>query len=334
MIFRTAYLTNIHSVFFKSMRHSMRIARKMQSQSESHKSKIMARGLPKKTPIDGVKNIILVSSGKGGVGKSTISVNLALALKHIRPTKNVGLLDSDVFGPSIPLMMNLAEIPQINDDKMIEPLQNYGIKCMSMGFLMEPGAPIIWRGLMVMQALQKLMRGVNWKETDYLIVDTPPGTGDTHLSLIQNLPITGVILVTTPQVAALQVTERGANMLNKLSVPIIGILENMTSTVCPNCSTEISLFGTKTKDLANAINCIILERLPLENYISESNDRGTPIVIENPDHPVSASFKRLAKNVVDFCDNKSRITPYFVNFFLKVLPSRFTDSGLQTLLFA
>lgn len=192
---------------------------------------------------------------------------------------------------------------------------------MSMGLLIEPGAAIIWRGLMVMQALQKLMRGVNWKGIDYLIIDTPPGTGDTHLSLIQNLPISGeniyhllhkhihflilgVVLVTTPQVAALEVTKRGATMLHKLSVPIIGIIENMSSAICPKCNTEISIFGNKTKDLASEINCSILERIPLEHNISESNDRGTPIVVENPDHATSKSFNRLAKNVIKFIENK------------------------------
>ncbi|XP_045462240.1 iron-sulfur protein NUBPL isoform X2 [Harmonia axyridis] len=297
---KTLFQRNRLCALFTSKQY-LSSSKRNQSKSD-HQAKMMARGLPEKKPIEGVKHIILVSSGKGGVGKSTVSVNLALALKRVNPSGNIGLLDSDVFGPSIPLMMNLSEVPLVNQDKMIEPLQNYGIKCMSMGLLIEPGAAIIWRGLMVMQALQKLMRGVNWKGIDYLIIDTPPGTGDTHLSLIQNLPIS--VLVTTPQVAALEVTKRGATMLHKLSVPIIGIIENMSSAICPKCNTEISIFGNKTKDLASEINCSILERIPLEHNISESNDRGTPIVVENPDHATSKSFNRLAKNVIKFIENK------------------------------
>lgn len=151
----------------------------------------MARGLPKVKPIDGVKHIVLVASGKGGVGKSTTSVNLAVSLKVLQPEKNVGLLDADVFGPSIPLMMNLKETPLLTKDNLMKPLINYNIKCISMGFLVAEDAPVIWRGLMVMQALEKLLRQVFWDSIDYLIVDTPPGTGDTHLSLIQNIPISG-----------------------------------------------------------------------------------------------------------------------------------------------
>ncbi|KAK9719025.1 NUBPL iron-transfer P-loop NTPase [Popillia japonica] len=195
---------------FKQFRNAMKIQvysnqTPPKSELEKRQAQMMARSLPKIKSIPGVQNIILISSGKGGVGKSTTAVNLAVALKLVNPDKNIGLLDADVFGPSVPLMMNLNDTPLLNNDNLMIPLENYGIKCMSMGFLIAEDAALIWRGLMVMQALDRLMRQVAWGNIDYLIVDTPPGTGDTHLSLVQNLPIKGVILVTTPQTAAVDV---------------------------------------------------------------------------------------------------------------------------------
>lgn len=263
----------------------------LQNELNEHKKKIMSRGLPQKKPIDGVKHIILVSSGKGGVGKSTTSVNLALALKQLDETKTIGLLDSDVFGPSIPLMMNLSDTPILDENKMMQPLMNYGVKCMSMGFLIDKGAPIIWRGLMVMQALQKLIREVSWGKIDYLIIDTPPGTGDTHLSLVQNLPITGAILVTTPQLAALDVAKRGANMFQKLTVPVIGLVENMNSVTCEKCKNKMEIFGSRTAELAKDIDCEIIGSIPLEPSISETADKGVPITIADPEHLVSISYR-------------------------------------------
>ncbi|PSN36836.1 Iron-sulfur protein NUBPL [Blattella germanica] len=223
------------------------------SKLENRQAQLMARGLPKQKPIYNVKKILLVASGKGGVGKSTTAVNLAAALKSIEPSKEVGLLDADVYGPSIPLMMNLHETPLLNkEDKMI-PLINYGLQCMSMGFLVDEKSPVMWRGLMVMSALEKLLRQVAWKPVDYLIVDTPPGTGDTHLSLIQNLPIAGVLLVTTPQAAALDVARRGAKMFQRLNVPVVGIVQNMSTVVCPNCHHSLTLYGNGTNDLASEL---------------------------------------------------------------------------------
>ncbi|KAF5290809.1 hypothetical protein FQR65_LT11513 [Abscondita terminalis] len=270
------------------------------SDLDDHKKKVMARGLPKVKPIDGVKHILLVASGKGGVGKSTTAVNLATALKVIQPEKKVGLLDADVFGPSIPLMMNLKDTPLLTKDNLMEPLINYGVKCMSMGFLMGEGVPIMWRGLMVMQALDKLLRQVFWDSIDYLIVDTPPGTGDTHLSLIQNLPISGVVLVTTSQYAALNVVKRGTAMFQQLKVPIIGIVENMSSMKCPVCSNSLSLFGENTKKLASEFNISILEQIPLQQSITSSSDKGIPIVITNPDSDESKAYKNVAKQIIEF----------------------------------
>ncbi|KAL1509359.1 hypothetical protein ABEB36_004113 [Hypothenemus hampei] len=266
---------------------------------DSRQEELMRRSLPKQKPIEGVKNIVVVSSGKGGVGKSTTAVNLAVALTLVEPNKKVGLLDTDIFGPTVPLMMNLHHPPLITKSKLMEPLINYGVKCMSFGFLIEEGAPIIWRGLMVMQALEKLMRQVHWEDIDYLIVDTPPGTGDTHLSLIQNIPINGVVLVTTPHTAALQVTRRGTIMYKKLNIPIIGLVENMSTIKCPSCSSSISIFGDGAKKLCEELDLNILERFPLKNSVSEGGDNGIPVVLdENNDQ--SILYKNLAKRVTNF----------------------------------
>ncbi|KAG5894976.1 hypothetical protein JTB14_009707 [Gonioctena quinquepunctata] len=271
-----------------------------QNNLNKRREELMARGLPKQKPINGVKHIILVSSGKGGVGKSTTSVNLAAALIARYPKKGVGLLDTDVFGPSIPLMMNLNDTPILNKENLMEPLTNYGIKCMSMGFLIEKTSPVIWRGLMVMKALEKLMRQVHWGEIEYLVVDTPPGTGDTLLSLIQNLPISGVVLVTTPQTAALEVTRRGAAMFKKLNVPIIGIVENMNYVKCTSCSENINIFGKGTATLAENLRCDILGSFPLDPDISHSTDSGIPIVVQDDASEVSRNYINVAEHIVKF----------------------------------
>ncbi|XP_057666378.1 iron-sulfur protein NUBPL isoform X1 [Diorhabda carinulata] len=268
------------------------------------RQQLMSRGLPKQKPITGVKNIILVSSGKGGVGKSTTSVNIATVLKHINPNKGIGLLDTDVFGPSIPLMMNLNDQPFINKENLMEPLVNYGVKCMSMGFLVGKEAPVIWRGLMVMQALEKLIRQVHWGTLEYLIVDTPPGTGDTLLSLVQNLPITGVVLVTTPQTAALEVTKRGAGLFKKLNVPIIGLVENMNYIKCTACFKNIDLFGKGTTKLAHELSCSILASLPLDPGISSSTNEGIPIVASDKESDVSKLYEIIARCIIKFVENK------------------------------
>ncbi|XP_043504633.1 iron-sulfur protein NUBPL [Polistes fuscatus] len=267
---------------------------------EAKRKEIMSRGLPKKKPIKGVKQILIVASGKGGVGKSTTSVNLAAALKVIEPKKSIGILDADVFGPSIPLMMNLQQSPLLNKDNLMEPLINYGIKCMSMGFLIDEKSPVVWRGLMVMSALDKLLHQVAWDPLDCLIIDTPPGTGDTHLSLIQNIFITGALLVTTPQRAALDVTRRGAKMFEKLNVPVSGIVENMSSISCPKCMTKIPIFGNKTEALARELGIKILQKIPLHEDIMDSCDIGKPIVLSAPNSVQAESYKKLAENLMRF----------------------------------
>ncbi|XP_051154180.1 iron-sulfur protein NUBPL [Leptopilina boulardi] len=267
---------------------------------ENRRREVMGRGLPKKKPIEGVKQILIVASGKGGVGKSTTSVNLAVALKMNEPAKAVGLLDADVFGPTVPLMMNLDDSPIINEKNLMEPLVNYDIKCMSMGFLVNKKSPVIWRGLMVMSALDKLIRQVAWGPLDYLIVDTPPGTGDTHLSLVQNVPVAGVLLVTTPQKAALDVTRRGALMYQKLNVPLVGIVENMSSVICPKCNHEASLFKDGSLSLAWELGINILCKIPFNDDIAEGCDNGKPILISKPNSKQAEAYKKLGKNVAEF----------------------------------
>lgn len=287
-----------------SLHQSSRIDEQKQQRVETKRKEIMSRGLPKRKPLKDVKQILMVASGKGGVGKSTTAVNLATALKIINPEKLIGLLDADVFGPSIPLMMNIDESPIVNQENLMEPLVNYGIKCMSMGFLIEEKSSVVWRGLMVMSAIEKLLYQVAWGPLDYLVIDTPPGTGDTQLSILQNLPIAGVLLVTTPQKPALEVTRRGAAMFQKLNVPIAGILENMSSISCPKCSNEIALFGDGTNAIARELGIEVVQRIPLSNDVMESGDTGKPVVLSMPKSLQAEAYKELAKRMMTFLDGQ------------------------------
>ncbi|XP_072554986.1 iron-sulfur cluster transfer protein NUBPL isoform X6 [Paramormyrops kingsleyae] len=200
-----------NSVRFKSLDHSS-----VQERQRQH----VARGLPKLKPVAGVKQTIVVASGKGGVGKSTTAVNLALGLVVNDPSKKVGILDADVYGPSVPKLMNLKGSPELTENNLMRPLVNFGIPCMSMGFLVDETAPIVWRGLMVMSAIEKLLRQVHWGNLDYLVIDMPPGTGDVQLSITQNIPIAGAVIVSTPQDIALLDARRGAEMFRKVNVPV------------------------------------------------------------------------------------------------------------------
>ncbi|KAF0764481.1 iron-sulfur protein NUBPL isoform X1, partial [Aphis craccivora] len=273
------------------------------SQLTEKQAELMRKKLPQKRPINGVDHIILVASGKGGVGKSTTAVNLATAIKCVAPNKDVGLLDADVFGPSIPLMMNLHETPLINNDNLMVPLINYGVKCMSMGNLITDQSAAIWRGLMVMGAIDKLIRGVSWNHTDYLIVDTPPGTGDTHLSLAQNLPISGVLIVTTGQKAALGVTRRGITMFKKLNIPILGIVQNMSTMKCSKCSHENFIFGDCVQELAIQEKIDTLFSVPLDPIITNGCDSGQPIVITHPESSQVKIYKSLAEYLINSLGN-------------------------------
>ncbi|XP_012152172.2 iron-sulfur cluster transfer protein NUBPL isoform X1 [Megachile rotundata] len=299
---RVTRLDNRPKLLEKS--RSISLNEKKQTNMEAKRKELMARGLPKQKPLKGVKQIVVVASGKGGVGKSTVAVNLSTALKIVEPKKSVGLLDADVFGPSVPLMMNLKNSPVVNDANLIEPLLNYGVKCMSMGFLIDDKSPVIWRGLMVMSAIEKLLRQVAWDPLDYLIVDTPPGTGDTHLSIVQNLPVTGALLVTTPQKAALEVTARGANMFKRLNVPIIGIVENMSNVICPKCNNKIMLYDNGTETFAQELGIQVLQTISLSQDIVKSCDIGKPVVLSTPQSTQAYAYRNLAEHVISFLANQ------------------------------
>lgn len=292
---------NLRSLSSSYARHDEEKRKEM----EEKRKEIMARGLPKQKPLKGVKQIVVVSSAKGGVGKSTIAVNLSTALKLIEPQKSVGLLDADIFGPSVPLMMNIKQSPAVNKSNLMEPVVNYGVKCMSMGFLIDDKSPVVWRGLMIMSAIEKLLRQVAWDPLDYLVIDTPPGTGDTHLSLIQNIPVAGALLVTTPQKAAVDVTRRGLVMFKRLGIPIAGIVENMSSVVCPKCDHEIALYDNNVKAMAAEQGVPVLQSIPVSKDVAQSCDTGKPIVLSAPESIQARAYKDLAKYIVSFLTNES-----------------------------
>ncbi|NWW17251.1 NUBPL protein, partial [Falcunculus frontatus] len=247
------------------------------------RARILSRGLPKRKPIGGVKQVVVVASGKGGVGKSTTADILAITFLFLTQTKEVGLLDADIYGPSIPKMMNLKGNPELTSKNLMRPLKNYGIACMSMGFLIEETAPVVWRGLMVMSAVEKLLRQVDWGQLDYLVIDMPPGTGDVQLSVSQNIPIAGAVIVSTPQDVALLDARKGAEMFRKVHVPVLGLVQNMSVFQCPKCKHETHIFGADgVRDLAKTLGLDILGDIPLHVNIRETCDSGQPVVISQP----------------------------------------------------
>ncbi|CAO2818827.1 unnamed protein product [Amaranthus hypochondriacus] len=255
-------------------------------------------GKAKGLQIDGVKDIVAVASGKGGVGKSTTAVNLAVALAN-KCQLAVGLLDADVYGPSIPTMMKLHGKPEVNENLKMIPKENYLVKCMSMGLLVEKDAPIVWRGPMVMNALEKMAKGVDWGKLDVLVVDMPPGTGDAQLTISQRLQLSGAIIVSTPQDIALLDARRGAHMFNKVDVPIIGIIENMSCFMCPHCSQPSYIFGEGGARRTAAELCLqYLGDVPLEMDIRTSCDEGVPIVISSPDSASARGYTDVAQKVM------------------------------------
>jgi ATP-binding protein involved in chromosome partitioning len=243
-----------------------------------------------------VKNIVGVASGKGGVGKSTTAVNLALALAA--EGASVGLLDADIYGPSVPTMMGIDGRPESEDGKTMEPLENYGVQVMSIGFLVAQDEAMIWRGPMATQALEQLLRQTNWRDLDYLIVDMPPGTGDIQLTLSQRVPMTGAVVVTTPQDIALLDAKKGIKMFEKVGVPILGIVENMAVHVCTNCGHIEHIFGADGgKKMAADYGMDYLGALPLDMQIRLQADTGKPTVVSDPDGEVAGIYKALARKV-------------------------------------
>jgi len=243
-----------------------------------------------------VKNIVAVASGKGGVGKSTTAVNLALALAA--EGASVGLLDADIYGPSVPMMMGIAGQPESLDGKSMEPLENYGVQVMSIGFLVAQDEAMIWRGPMATQALEQLLRQTNWRDLDYLIVDMPPGTGDIQLTLSQRVPMTGAVVVTTPQDIALLDARKGIKMFEKVGVPILGIVENMAVHVCSQCGHVEHIFGADGgRKMAAEYGMDYLGALPLDMQIRLQADSGKPTVVSDPDSEVAGIYKAVARQV-------------------------------------
>jgi len=246
--------------------------------------------------LPGVKNIIAVASGKGGVGKSTTAVNLALAL--VAEGAQVGMLDADIYGPSQPQMLGISGKPESVDGKTLEPMEGHGIQASSIGFLIDTDTPMVWRGPMVTQALEQLLRETNWRDLDYLIVDMPPGTGDIHLTLSQKIPVTGAVIVTTPQDIALLDARKGLKMFEKVGIPILGIVENMAIHVCTNCGHAEHIFGAGGGErMAKDYDVEYLGGLPLDIRIREQTDSGNPTVVAEPDGEIARAYRDIARRV-------------------------------------
>jgi ATP-binding protein involved in chromosome partitioning len=248
--------------------------------------------------IPGIRSIIAVASGKGGVGKSTTAVNLAVALA-VRGHRT-GLLDADIYGPSIPRMLGISGRPHTTDGKRLSPMQGYGVVCMSMGFLVEEDTPMIWRGPMVMSALEQMLREVDWGELDILVVDLPPGTGDAQLTIAQRVPLAGAIIVSTPQDIALIDARKGLNMFRKVDVPVFGIIENMSYFLCPHCGERSEIFGHGgARETAEKLGVEFLGEIPLDMAIRETSDAGTPITITQPESDHAKAYLRVAERVAE-----------------------------------
>lgn len=260
-------------------------------------SKITTHGVQKGVkPLPNVKNIIAVASGKGGVGKSTTAVNLALALSAEGAT--VGILDADIYGPSQPRMLGTRAKPESKDGRSMEPIVSYQLQSMSIGFLIDEETPMIWRGPMVTQALEQLLKDTNWKDVDYLVIDLPPGTGDTQLTLAQKVPVTGAVIVTTPQDIALLDARKGLKMFEKVEIPVLGVVENMSTHICSKCGHEEHIFGAGGgMKMAEEYDVDFLGSLPLDIRIREETDNGKPTVVAEPESRIAQIYREIARRI-------------------------------------
>jgi ATP-binding protein involved in chromosome partitioning len=249
-------------------------------------------------PLPGVRDIVAVASTKGGVGKSTVATNLALALSRLQ--QRVGLLDADVYGPSLPMMFGLTGRPRVGEDKRIHPLEQYGIRLMSIGFFLDDQSPVIWRGPLVMGLVRQFLKDVEWGTLDLLVVDLPPGTGDAQLTLVQQVPLAGGVVVTTPQDVATLDVQRGIAMFRQVNTPVLGIIENMSSYECPQCGEREDVFGSGGgQRIAEQCGVPLLGQVPLVPDVRIGGDEGTPIVVAQPEHPVSRLFAQIAGRVLE-----------------------------------
>ncbi|MBC7453506.1 MAG: iron-sulfur cluster carrier protein ApbC [Massilia sp.] len=264
-----------------------------------------------------VKNIIAVASGKGGVGKSTTAVNLALALSA--EGASVGILDADIYGPSLPMMLGISARPDTADGKSLEPMENHGLQVSSIGFMIDPDEPMVWRGPMVTQALLQLLEQTNWRDLDYLIVDMPPGTGDIQLTLSQKVPVTGAVIVTTPQDIALLDARKGLKMFEKVGIPILGVVENMSTHICSQCGHAESIFGHGGGEKMCAdFGVEFLGALPLTMAIREQTDSGRPTVVADPDGAVAQVYKAIARTVaIKIAEKAKDMTSKFPTIVIK-----------------
>jgi len=290
--------SGIHAELEQAVTEAVLASAEIGEVAVSVSTRITAHGVQRNLkPLDNVRNIIAIASGKGGVGKSTTAANLALALAD--DGASVAILDADIYGPSIPLMLGVAgERPTSDDGQSMNPLRAHGIQLMSIGFLIDASQPMVWRGPMVTQALNQMLQQTRWSELDYLLVDMPPGTGDIQLTLSQSVPVSGAVIVTTPQDIALLDARKGLEMFRKVSVPVLGIVENMSIHICTNCGHEEPLFGSGGgAQMASDCEVELLGQLPLDLRIREQTDSGTPSVIADPGEAPADAYRAIARRM-------------------------------------